>query len=362
MSQSLRGGRWMFGSVLSALLLSACGSHPEDESPARAEDTAPEGKLSATVSVPKAALAAGEEVTVRVTLTNDSSHPVKLLKWRAPGAGLMDGRLDITRDGEPVAYTGAHYKRVAPRPQDYVTLEPGESLTGPVAVSGVYDLSRSGTYRIRFELPPRADETVAAMDAPEVSLFIEGRPERRASQPSPQVSSASLAFSGGCTPAQQSTIGAALSTAMNYASVAASYLSAGPTIPALRYTTWFGLYRPNGWSLAKNHFARIQTTLATASLVVDCSCADSGVYAYVYKNQPYNIYTCGAFWNAPTRGSDSKAGTLIHELSHFTVVADTDDFAYGHTGATTLALTKPSQALDNADNHEYFAENTPPIP
>lgn len=41
------------------------------------------------------------------------------------------------------------------------------------------------------------------------------------------------------------------------------------------------------------------------------------------------MYLCGAFWNAPNTGTDSKAGTLIHEASHFTVYGATDDWAYG---------------------------------
>ena len=31
----------------------------------------------------------------------------------------------------------------------------------------------------------------------------------------------------------------------------------------------------------------------------------------------------------------------------------------GQSAAKSLALTDPARALDNADNHEYFAENTP---
>ena len=32
---------------------------------------------------------------------------------------------------------------------------------------------------------------------------------------------------------------------------------------------------------------------------------------------------------------------------------------YGQAGAKNLAISNPTNALDNADNHEYFAENTP---
>ena len=28
------------------------------------------------------------------------------------------------------------------------------------------------------------------------------------------------------------------------------------------------------------------------------------------------VYVCGAFWSAPATGTDSKAGTLVHEMCH----------------------------------------------
>ena len=79
----------------------------------------------------------------------------------------------------------------------------------------------------------------------------------------------------------------------------------------------------------------------------------------MYPTQPYKIYLCKVFWSAPAIGRDSKMGTLIHEMSHFNVVAGTDDYVYGATGAHSLALTDPVKAIDNADNHEYFAEDQP---
>jgi peptidyl-Lys metalloendopeptidase len=98
--------------------------------------------------------------------------------------------------------------------------------------------------------------------------------------------------------------------------------------------------------------------MATAPITVDCKCKQS-YYAYVYSNQPYKIYVCRAFWSAPLNGTDSKAGTLVHEMSHFDVVAGTDDVVYGQTGAKNLATSDPAKAITNADSHEYFAENTP---
>ena len=61
----------------------------------------------------------------------------------------------------------------------------------------------------------------------------------------------------------------------------------------------------------------------------------------------------------PEHGTDSKAGTLVHEMSHFDIVAGTEDHVYGQAGAKSLAISDPARAVDNADSHEYFAENTP---
>ena len=46
-------------------------------------------------------------------------------------------------------------------------------------------------------------------------------------------------------------------------------------------------------------------------------------------------------------------------MSHFDVVAGTDDVVYGQTGARSLAISDPAKAITNADSHEYFAENNP---
>jgi peptidyl-Lys metalloendopeptidase len=79
----------------------------------------------------------------------------------------------------------------------------------------------------------------------------------------------------------------------------------------------------------------------------------------VYPTKAYEIFVCKAFWTAPATGTDSKAGTLVHEMSHFNVTAGTDDHVYGQTAAKSLAASDPDAAIDNADNHEYFAENKP---
>ncbi|MBN8227475.1 peptidase M35 [Corallococcus macrosporus] len=361
MSKSLRGFKWLMGTVVGVSLLSGCGAPPaEGEStPAEATEQA-QGALTAQVSVGKASMAASERVTVEVTLTNTSSAPVSIYKWDAPGEGLNEGRLSVSRDGQAVEYTGAHFKRVLGRSEDLITLAPGQSISGPVVVSDAYDLSVSGTYSIRYELEARAG--VTALSSNSVSLFIEGRRNsREEAEAMRQVTGQSLAYSGACTSSEQSSISTAFNSAKTYSNNAVSYLSATPSATS-RYTTWFGTYSSTGWSEIKTHFTKIANAFASAAVVVDCSCNESGTYAYVYPGSPYKIYVCGAFWSAPNTGTDSRAGTLVHEMSHFTVVAGTDDWAYGQTAAKNLAKSNPTRARDNADSHEYFAENTPSLP
>jgi peptidyl-Lys metalloendopeptidase len=135
-----------------------------------------------------------------------------------------------------------------------------------------------------------------------------------------------------------------------------AYLRAGTL--ADRYTGWFGPLDEARAATVSRHFEAIRDAFATRPITVDCACTQPW-YAYVYPNQPYTIHVCKAFWTAPVTGTDSRGGTLVHEMSHFTAVGGTDDWAYGQTAAGALAGSHPDRAIDNADSHEYFGENTP---
>ena len=71
----------------------------------------------------------------------------------------------------------------------------------------------------------------------------------------------------------------------------------------------------------------------------------------------------------------TRAGTIIHEISHFLTVGGTDDVSrtfvgdprpknrremYGYTKAMRLSMGSPKDALNNADNFEFFVEKHDP--
>ncbi|MBL7942657.1 MAG: choice-of-anchor D domain-containing protein, partial [Flavobacteriales bacterium] len=172
----------------------------------------------------------------------------------------------------------------------------------------------------------------------------------------PQAVTGNTTFNA-CNGSQQTALVIARNDANTYADTAKTYFNNNRS--GALYQLWFGAYNATRYATPKSHFNLISNATDTATINFDCDCTDPGVYAYVYPSSPYNIYLCGAFWSAPATGTDSKAGTLIHEMSHFTVLGGTNDFVYGQAGAKVLAVNNPTNAVMNADNHEYFAENTP---
>jgi len=80
-------------------------------------------------------------------------------------------------------------------------------------------------------------------------------------------------------------------------------------------------------------------------------------YAYVRPDKAFVITLGNFFFSASDSGFSSKLGTLIHEMTHFTVVgAAKDPKIYGVDEAKALARTNPDEAMKNAENIEYFVE------
>ncbi len=303
-----------------------------------------------------------DSVLVKVAITNTSKQPIAILRWYTPLDGVKGDLFAVTLDGKPVEYLGPQYKRPAPSIADYLILNGGETVQTTVDLSGYYDLSTTGFYQVSynaeaFDIFSRTPKFSADQDqlrSEALSAWIEGRDSK---VPAPQAAEivGSTSFTG-CTSSRQTALVTARSNAYNYSANSYNYLQAGTA--GARYTTWFGSYNSSRYSTVRSHFSSITNAMNNANVGFNCTCTDSA-YAYVYPTQPYNIYLCNAFWNAPATGTDSKAGTLVHEMSHFNVVAGTNDYAYGQTAAKNLAIQNPKKAIANADSHEYFAENTP---
>lgn len=311
---------------------------------------------------------------VAFTLANHGSTTLHVLRYQVPFDGIEENLFDVRLNGQPVRYLGPAVKRAEASAEDYLQLAPGESRTVTVDLGLSYDMSQVGMYEVRFqnrlsELFVERGEHLASLPKTDVAsrvgyVWVDGftaavnrEAGLRESIGQALGQQADAVSYNRCTASQQSSLVSAVTAAQNYAANSNSYL--GANNQGTRYTKWFGTVTTSRYNAVKSHFTNIASALGNSTKSFDCGCKKKTTYAYVYPNQPYQYYLCGAFWSAPMTGTDSKGGTLIHETSHFDIVAGTDDYVYGQSGAANLAITDPAKAIMNADNHEYFSENNP---
>ncbi len=315
---------------------------------------------------------------VEVTVTNTSGKAVRVPAWELPSDFPELRQFQVSKDGVPVAYQGRLVKRGLPEAADFVVIAPRKSISTVVDLSAHYDMASSGDYTIQYAVPLQhaslSDDSMLAdakglpmvLRGQSLKLWVDGNDvlgaARKGSGKGKPGGGGSTVVNGvsyaGCSTTQIADIGNAVIQARSYSENAKGYLASNAT--GARYTTWFGAVSSSRYNTVKQHFNAIDAAMdqSNGEITVNCGCNDRS-YAYVYPNRPYEITVCRAFWSAPVAGTDSKAGTLIHEMSHFDVVAGTDDVVYGQTGAKNLAISAPDSAVQNADSHEYFAENTP---
>lgn len=139
------------------------------------------------------------------------------------------------------------------------------------------------------------------------------------------------------------------------------------------YRRWFGVYSRGNAERVRRTLKSIDAALGSGQ--VRAVCASSGydgcsydTYATVIPDRPYAINLCPAFFDMPTLmsmvgGSDdhqtgTREGTLIHEMSHFNVVAGTEDECYTRDICSDMASRDTRRAINNADSYQYFAEDT----
>lgn len=128
---------------------------------------------------------------------------------------------------------------------------------------------------------------------------------------------------------------------------------------------WMALEHPDDLNFLADGLHRIFQALQ--GIHQDQITCEPGVkwYAEVTPNQLPHAITLGErFFTTHTYGTDSRAGTLIHETSHFKNVLRTNDHAYGVEECLALVEqaeesdTDLRKVINNADNWEYLVENT----
>ncbi|KAF8758810.1 peptidyl-Lys metalloendopeptidase [Rhizoctonia solani] len=310
-----------------------------------------------------------EDFSVTAIVKNTGNETLKLLK--DPRGVLSSARthtFSVANEKGSPQFTGMFVKYSPDaivkknNAASFTILEPGQSFEITHSLAGVYNFTNTGAgtssvqclrVRRRFGQPcyDRGRDQSKKVGVSGKLVSTRGLPKVEAR------SLGKRAYVG-CNSNQQSLIATAAKSANEYVKEASSYLS-GVNSGTNRYTTWFGAYTTERASTVSSHFSSIGTD--ATSVTFDCSTCTVDAFAYVYADDSTRVYLCRSFWEAPNTGTDSRAGAIVHELSHFTVNGGTEDYAYGHNLAKNLAKSNPAQAVMNADSHEYFAENTPAL-
>jgi peptidyl-Lys metalloendopeptidase len=323
------------------------------------------GGLSVTIESNRAFLGDSDAAVVRVTLQNDDVHDLSVVRWQTPLHGVESNVFDVRLDGKPVAYTGRLYKRPAPRPGDYLQIRAGSSASVEIDLSRYYDMSRTGEYSVRYRAS--ASEAPSGIASNVLFLAVERGAQGRLLQALSRAAMEPRRAAGssldpdfvGCDGSEQSQLADALDGTEYLSATAFDYLYKIPASKRKKsaaYKTWFGRYTAPRYNRVLQVYANVFTVAHDYTVTFHCDCDEEDTWAYVYSDQPFNIHICPLFWDSPTIGIDSQAGVLIHETSHFDIVAGTSDYVYGQSSCKKLASKDPGRAIFNADNFEFFAE------
>lgn len=303
---------------------------------------------------------------ITISITNDSNETTKVLTWNTPFETILSADIFQINNGKyTVPYLGRVVKRAAPTEADYTLLKAGEKRTTTVDLSKYYKMQVKGDYLVTYKgsfkslINKGKEKEVKTLQKITNSVIsISFTPPQKKTIVETSTNKITPATTS-CTQSEINILNSAHDAAIVIAQNASYTMNnAGANTTGERYSTWFGAPNTTRQNIVTSHFNNIYSALNTQHIEFDCTCSES-YYAYVYPSQPYRIYLCSAFWGASLTGTDSQAGTLVHEVAHFDIVANTDDYAYGQTAAKNLAITNPNDAVYNSDSHEYFAENTP---
>jgi len=326
--------------------------------------------------------------TLTLSVTNPSQRSITFLKRGTPFEGFLTDSFVVTdSDGNRMGYRGVDAKHARTiNGNEYVVLTPGASVSQPVTIGGAYQLAgNDGRYSVTYtagiewtdEDPSqgahfchtrieKADKGLNQMiEVVEVrgAAAYEARQHRRQSR---RIAAADSTRKAGrrsgwthaeCSDPQVAALDLWIQDATQKidSARACSECSCAELVD-----TWFGATTSQSvFALVTEKFdimrQKMDNSIYNCEADSDSSPVCNGnVFAYVYPtDSTQRIYMCEFTFNYPDYAE--KVQTVIHELSHFNTIADTNDNAYGEQVCYNLAQNSPELARTSADNFGYFA-------
>ncbi|KAI0540294.1 neutral protease 2-like protein [Xylaria digitata] len=243
----------------------------------------------------------------------------------------------------------------------FETIAPGQAIETSFDAAELHDLAASGEY----DFVANGVLSYAAANTTEIVGAIPYSSNTLTAQiDGAEAAKVRTAFLGKRTSVQSTCTGTKLTSTRNAVTACRSFAAAASSA-ALSNTAKVNEY-------FKSTSVGSQVAAVFARVVSECgsstsgnsrtSCTDdygycsSNVLAYTIPSLSY-IVNCNLYFTAlpattSTCHAQDQATTTLHETTHLTQVAGTDDWGYGYAAATALSS---SRALNNADSYALFA-------
>jgi len=284
------------------------------------------------------------------TVTNPQSVPQTFLRWGTPMEGVSSDMFDIRDElSNRLNYLGKLIMRGdEPIEEDYITVPAGGFISTNINLGENYEFTSVGKYIVKVDLPLYCQLQYSVTESQATTVFkINTVPERK---PVGAPQGFSNCISSEITYATAAVTGARSESAASYNCLSQDTCSAA-------YTRWFGAYSDSNWNFVTVAFRNINSALSNinnfnAHCDKGASVCTPNTFAYVYPSDgSRTVYLCPLFFS---RQGD-RIRVIVHEMSHFSAIAGTQDYTYGTANCLNLARSNPSQAARNADNVCYFA-------
>ena len=330
------------------------------------------GPFTVTISTPREQ-EMGEDVTCQAVISNNHDEDYYLLKRNTPLEKIRSHIFNVKKGRNTlVQYDGFLYKRAPPTEEEYVLVPGKTSVSSKVVLSDAYSFDGPSVYSVQLDTQVLYSKSLSAapLSQPLSSntrhFFLANtgkapkltEPEviRRNKKPTPVANTqwtglAEPTFSGGWPASEKTNTKEVYQIADD--KMYDSYEAVGDN--AL-YRKWFGAADSGRINTVENVY--LDMYLATENTVFDFvyhgSDCDSTTVAYTCFNCR-DISFCDIYFSFPNTGINSKMGTIIHELTH--ALESIPDREYGTADCKSLASNNPADAIDNADNYEYYSES-----
>jgi len=307
---------------------------------------------------------------VEFVLTNDSAASISVLSWGTPfEQELTQDLFDVSAsDGgnksifsDRALFSGRLIRRGNPQIEDFISLASGQSRSVIIPLADYYQLTDHGPHHVSFRGVFYLQNNAIARSEELQAISVKTESILVGLSPAPEVMYARAAGFSTCSAAQQSVATADFDTTEQFTREARQALENLPEnerAGSPRYLKWFGRYNRDSYTKVLDTYRKSEALMGRGEVEFLCDCSGD-FFAFIRRTEPYKVHLCELFWGLPATGIDSRAGIMLHEISHFSETGNTRDHAYGAPRAAALARDNPGLAVDNAANIEYFAENTP---